>query len=59
MLNKTGAFGFQLMVPILSAYIADSMAKRPGLIVGFIGGMIASTGGAGFLGGIVSGFWRD
>lgn len=56
LLNKTGAFGFQLMVPILSAYIADSMAKRPGLIVGFIGGMIASTGGAGFLGGIVSGF---
>lgn len=47
------------MVPILSAYIAASMAKRPGLIVGFIGGMIASTGGAGFLGGIVSGFWRD
>ncbi|MBS4162500.1 PTS fructose transporter subunit IIC, partial [Klebsiella pneumoniae] len=32
LLNKTGAFGFQLMVPILSAYIADSMAKRPGLI---------------------------
>lgn len=56
LLNKTGAFGFQLMVPILSAYIAASMAKRPGLIVGFIGGMIASTGGAGFLGGIVSGF---
>lgn len=56
LLNKTGAFGFQLMVPILSAYIADSMAKRPGLIVGFIGGMIASTGGSGFLGGIVSGF---
>jgi fructose PTS system EIIBC or EIIC component len=56
MLNDIGGFGFQLMVPILAAYIAESIAKRPGLVAGFIGGMIASTGGAGFLGGIVAGF---
>lgn len=55
-LNKTGSIGFQLMVPILAAFIAESMAKRPGMVVGFIGGMIASIGGAGFLGGIVAGF---
>jgi fructose PTS system EIIBC or EIIC component len=56
LLMDIGGFGFQLMVPILAAYIADSIAKRPGLVAGFIGGMIASTGGAGFLGGIVAGF---
>lgn len=55
-LNRTGGIAFQLMVPILAAFIAESIAKRPGLVVGFIGGMIASTGGAGFLGGIVAGF---
>jgi len=56
LLNKTGGLGFQLMVPILAAFIAESMAKRPGMVVGFIGGMIAFTGGAGFLGGIAAGF---
>ncbi len=55
-LNSTGGIAFQLMVPILAAFIAESIAKRPGLVVGFIGGMIASVGGAGFLGGIVAGF---
>lgn len=56
MLKNVGGIGFSLMVPILAAYIAESIAKRPGLVVGFIGGMIANTGGAGFLGGIVAGF---
>ncbi len=55
-LNSTGGLAFQLMVPILAAFIAESIAKRPGLVVGFIGGLIASNGGAGFLGGIVAGF---
>ena len=45
-----------LMVPILSAYIAESIAQRPGLVVGFVGGLVANNGGTGFLGGIVSGF---
>lgn len=56
MLKEVGGFGFSLMVPVLAAYIAESIAKRPGLVVGFVAGVIANTGGAGFLGGIVGGF---
>lgn len=56
MLNSVGAVALGLMVPVLSAFIADSIARRPGLTVGFVAGMIASTGGAGFLGGIIAGF---
>lgn len=48
--------GFALMVPILSGYIAYSIADRPGLAPGMIGGMIAGAIGAGFLGGIAGGF---
>ncbi|RYL88508.1 PTS fructose transporter subunit IIABC [Sporolactobacillus sp. THM7-4] len=55
-LNHIGATAMGLMVPILSAYIAQAIGKRPGLVVGFITGMIAFTNGTGFLGGIVSGF---
>ncbi|MCB0168137.1 MAG: PTS fructose-like transporter subunit IIB [Anaerolineae bacterium] len=47
---------FALMVPILSGFIAYSIADRPGIAPGMIGGMLASSIGAGFLGGIVSGF---
>jgi len=47
---------FKLMVPILSGFIAYSIADRPGLTPGLIGGMLAMDLGAGFLGGIVSGF---
>ncbi|MFV0393083.1 MAG: PTS fructose transporter subunit EIIC [Coprobacillaceae bacterium] len=50
-----GIAGLGLMVPILSGYIAFSMADRPGIAPGVIGGVIASNIGAGFLGGIVSG----
>lgn len=50
----SGAFG--LMVPILSGYIAFSIADRPGLAPGMVGGLVASAIGAGFLGGMVSGF---
>lgn len=46
---------FALMVPILSGYIAYSIADRPGLTPGLIGGMIASQIGAGFLGGLIAG----
>lgn len=56
LLNTVGGYGFQLMVPILSAYIALSIGERPAYVPGFIGGMISNIGGAGFLGGIVSGF---
>ncbi len=50
-----GAAGLGLMVPVLAGYIAYSMADRPGLAPGFIGGALANTVGAGFLGGIVAG----
>lgn len=55
-LNSVGGTAMGLMVPILSGFIADSISKRPGLVAGFVGGMIALSGGTGFLGGIVSGF---
>jgi PTS system fructose-specific IIC component len=44
------------MVPFLSAFIAYSIADRPGIAPGAIGGMLAASIGAGFLGGILSGF---
>lgn len=55
-LNQIGGLAMGLMVPILSAYIAESIAQRPGLVVGFVGGLVANNGGTGFLGGIISGF---
>ncbi|EYF05952.1 fructose-specific PTS transporter subunit EIIC [Chondromyces apiculatus] len=45
-----------LMVPVLSGFIAYSIADRPGLAPGLVGGMLAAQQGAGFLGGIASGF---
>jgi len=47
---------FSLMVPILSGYIAFSIADRPGITPGMVGGMLASSLGSGFLGGIIAGF---
>lgn len=51
-----GKSAFALIVPVLSGFIAFSIADRPGLAPGLIGGMLASNLGMGFLGGIVSGF---
>lgn len=51
-----GGTAFTLYVPVLAAFIAYSIADRPGLTSGLIGGMLATTVGAGFLGGIVAGF---
>jgi fructose PTS system EIIBC or EIIC component len=51
-----GGAAFALMVPVLSGFIAYSIADRPGLAPGLIGGMLAVNLEAGFLGGIVSGF---
>lgn len=56
MLKSIGGVALGLMVPILSAFIAQSIAQRPGLTIGFVTGMIVSAGGAGFLGGIIAGF---
>ncbi|MBM3115079.1 fructose-specific PTS transporter subunit EIIC [Jeongeupia naejangsanensis] len=47
---------FALMIPVLSGYIAYSIADRPGITPGMVGGMLAGAIGAGFLGGIISGF---
>jgi PTS system fructose-specific IIC component len=51
-----GGTAFHLFVAVLSAFIAFSIADRPGIAPGLVGGMLAQTLGAGFLGGIVSGF---
>lgn len=48
------AFGF--MLPILAGYIAMSIADRPGLVTGFVGGALANAGGSGFLGALLAGF---
>jgi PTS system fructose-specific IIC component len=51
-----GKSAFALIVPVLSGFIAFSIADRPGLAPGLIGGMLAANMGTGFLGGILSGF---
>lgn len=51
-----GKSAFALIVPVLSGFIAFSIADRPGLAPGLVGGMLASNLGMGFLGGILSGF---
>ena len=63
-----GGYAFNFMLPVLAGYIAMSIADRPGLVVGFVGGYIASIGAtfdnpfaedaipAGFLGALLAGF---
>ncbi|AGB83219.1 PTS system D-fructose-specific IIC component (F1P-forming), Frc family [Serratia sp. FGI94] len=51
-----GGSALALMVPVLAGYIAFSIADRPGLTPGLIGGMLAVSTNAGFLGGIIAGF---
>ncbi len=63
-----GNYAFNFMLPILAGYIASSIADRPGLIAGFIGGFLASNGAtfadpfaastvpSGFLGALLAGF---
>ncbi|MBE9112489.1 PTS fructose-like transporter subunit IIB [Nodosilinea sp. LEGE 07298] len=51
-----GGAAFTLIVPVLSGFIAFSIADRPGLAPGLIGGMLAANLNMGFLGGILSGF---
>ena len=41
------------MVPVLAGFIALSIADRPGFAPGMVGGLLATTGGAGFLGGLL------
>lgn len=56
MVKAVGDAAMGMMVPVLAAYIAEGIAKRPGLVVGFVGGIVAMNGGTGFLGGILAGF---
>lgn len=56
LIKSVGGYSMGLMVTVLSAYIAESIGGRPGLLAGFVGGMIAGSTDAGFLGGIISGF---
>ena len=55
-LMQVGGTAFAFMLPVLAGYIAMSIGDRPALAVGFVGGMLASTGGAGFLGALFAGF---
>lgn len=66
-LKTIGEFSFGMMFPVLSGYIAMSIADRPGLAVGFVAGLVAKSGStfanpaggdvnAGFLGALFAGF---
>lgn len=66
-LKTIGEQAFGMMLPVLSGYIAMSIADRPGLAVGFVGGLVAKMGmtfanpaggaiNAGFLGALFAGF---
>ncbi|MET8248262.1 fructose-specific PTS transporter subunit EIIC [Streptomyces sp. NPDC005202] len=55
LLFQIGVVSFGFLVPVLAGYIAYGMADRPGLVPGFVGGSIALTINAGFLGGLVAG----
>ncbi|MDD8049426.1 MAG: fructose-specific PTS transporter subunit EIIC [Thomasclavelia sp.] len=66
-LKTIGEQAFGMMLPVLAGYIAYSIADRPGLAVGFVGGLIAKMGmtfsnpaggdvNSGFLGALLAGF---
>ena len=55
LLLDIGTAAFSLVVPVLAGFIAFGMADRPGLVPGFVGGVVANQVGAGFLGGIIAG----
>ena len=53
---QIGGASFGFMLPVLAGYIAMSIADRPGLVAGFVGGLLANQGGSGFLGALIAGF---
>lgn len=55
-LMQIGGASFGFMLPVLAGYIAMSIADRPGLVAGFVGGLLANQGGSGFLGALIAGF---
>jgi len=56
LLFQIGVAAFDFLVPVLAGFIAFAIADRPGIAPGFVGGALAVTVGAGFLGGLVAGF---
>ena len=54
--KDVGGASFGFMLPVLAGFIAMSIADRPGLAVGFVGGAIAGMTGTGFLGALLAGF---
>jgi len=50
-----GSAAFAMALPVLAGYIAFGMAGRPGLVPGMVGGYLAGTVNAGFLGALVAG----
>ncbi|MSS63391.1 PTS fructose transporter subunit IIABC [Velocimicrobium porci] len=56
LLKGIGGTAFQFMLPILAGFIAMSIGDRPGLLLGIVGGAIASEGKSGFLGALIAGF---
>lgn len=51
-----GGASFGFMLPVLAGFIGMSIADRPGLVAGFVGGALAGSGGSGFLGALIAGF---
>ena len=54
--KDVGGLAFSFMMPMLAGFIAASIADRPGLLVGFVAGAMAASGGSGFFGALVGGF---
>src|SRR5699024_7868134 len=54
--NTVGENAFNFLIPILAGFIAMSIADRPGLMPGLVGGLMAVNSDAGFLGWLVAGF---
>ena len=54
--GQVGGVAFGFMLPVLAGFIAMSIADRPGLAVGILGGSIAADGTSGFLGALAAGF---
>lgn len=52
-----GVWTLRLMIPVISGYIAYSIADRPGIAVGLASGVFASELGTGYIGGILVGFF--
>ncbi|GAB3056086.1 PTS fructose transporter subunit IIABC [Virgibacillus ainsalahensis] len=55
-LNEIGSNAFNFLIPIFAGFIAMSIADRPGLMPGMVGGLIAVNSDAGFIGGLIAGF---